>query len=203
MKNSHSIYLVIACSLFLGFTTNAQRKLVHPGISHSIADLDRMKAMVEAGVEPWASEYADFSSSSLASCSYVIKGDGRTELLALGEFGTDGYAAYYNALMWYITGNECHAQKAVEIFNSWKNLTRVPNSFALENGRHVWKMCEGAEIIKHTYDGWSEQDQKAFGDMLVYPGWSGTTTPTAAINSRDVSFYWNLYQGDPARHGNR
>ena len=120
-----------------------------------------------------------------------------------GSFSRILNTTFRNALMWIVTGDECHAQKAVEIFNGWTNLKRVPNTFALTNGRYVWKMCEGAEIIKHTYNGWSEADQQAFGDMLVYPGWSGTTIPTAAIASRDVSFYWNLYQGDPIRYGNQ
>ena len=191
--------------LLLTFLTISQinAQLVHPGASHKMSDLERMKSMVELGKEPWASEYTHLSSVFLSKCDYEIKGDGRAELLSMGEFGTDGYAAYYNALMWVITGDECHAQKCVEIFNAWTNLKRVPNTFALTNGRYVWKMCEGAEIIKHTYNGWSAVDQKAFGDMLVYPGWSGTTVPTAAIATRDVSFYWNLYQGDPVRYGNQ
>ena len=190
--------------LLLLFATNIiNAQLTHPGISHKMSDLERMRAMVELGEEPWASEFKHLSSLNLASCDYAIKGDGRTELLKMRDFGSDGYAAYYNALMWFVTGDECHAEKCVEIFNSWTNLRRVPNSFALTNGRFVWKMCEGAEIIKHTYNGWSVKDQKAFGDMLVYPGWSGTTVPTEAIASRDVSFYWNLYQGDPTRYGNQ
>ncbi|MFY0713600.1 DNRLRE domain-containing protein [Seonamhaeicola sp. NFXS20] len=178
--------------------TSVFAQLVHPGISHSMSDLERIKAMVEAGEEPWASEFANFSSNSKSLCSYTVKGDTSiTEITNHSDFQNDGYAAYYNALMWYITGDECHAEKAVEIFNSWVNVTNT-TGIPLNQGRGPWKMCEGAEIIKHTYDGWSIADQQKFADMLVYPGYSTTTVPTG-----NKTFYWNLYQGDPGRYGNQ
>jgi uncharacterized protein YaiE (UPF0345 family) len=39
--------------------------------------------------------------------------------------------------------------------------------------------------------------------MLVYPGYSTTVEPTAAINAEDATFYWYMYNGDPGRHGNQ
>ncbi|PQV49012.1 putative secreted protein (Por secretion system target) [Jejuia pallidilutea] len=178
--------------------TSVIAQLVHPGISHSMSDLERIKAMVETGEEPWASEFANFSSNSKSLCSYTVKGNTSiTEITNHGDFQNDGYAAYYNALMWYITGNECHAEKAVEIFNSWVNVTNT-TGIPLNQGRGPWKMCEGAEIIKYTYNGWSLADQQKFADMLVYPGYSTTSVP-----SGNKTFYWNLYQGDPGRYGNQ
>jgi hypothetical protein len=59
-------------------------------------------------------------------------------------------------------------------------------------------MIEAAELIRHTYDGWDEDDIQAFEDMLVYPGYSTTQEP-----SGDISFYWMAYQGDHVRHGNQ
>jgi len=186
------------------FGIKGQAQLVHPGISHKQSDLDRMKYMVEAQKEPWISTYNDLRTQGNASFNYNVRGDvSNTVIENHSEFINDGFAAYENALMWNITGDSRHAEKCIEIFNSWVNIRRIEDQFALNNGRGPWKMCEAAEIIKHTYDGWSAADQQKFADMLVYPGWSGTEAPTDAMASKDVSFYWNIYQGDRARHGNQ
>ena len=47
-------------------------KLIHPGISHKRSDLDRMKLMVEAGVEPWASSFEDLRRNRRAQFDYVV-----------------------------------------------------------------------------------------------------------------------------------
>lgn len=196
-------YYIIFVLLILVTQTFAQN-FVHPGISHKTSDLERMKYNVEAGVEPWLSTFNLLKQSSYASYNYNVNGNpGITTLTSHTPFINDGFAAYYNALMWYITGDVRHAEKCVEIFNSWVNITRIEDQFPLNNGRGPWKMLEGAEIIRSTYDGWAQADIERFKAMLVYPGWSGTEAPTAAIASKDVSFYWNIYQGDPGRHGNQ
>lgn len=184
-------------------------QMVHPGISHKLSDLDRMKYMVEAGIEPWATTFQNLSSHGRAQHDYVVNVVNQdpsyvTEYSAAsdGWFINDGTAAYYNALMWYITGDSRHADKAVEIFNTYKGLTRNTTGIPLESGR-VWRIIEAAEIIEHTYDGWAASDIQDFKDMLVYPGYSNTTVPTAAIASNDITFYWKIYNGDPARHGNQ
>lgn len=187
-----------------GIDCDGPTGLVHPGISHTRADLDRMKYMVEAGADPWKATFDAMRENPRASFDYSVNGDpANTVITTHGAFIDDGFAAYLNALMWYVTGDERHAEKCVEIFNAWSNITRIEDQFALNNGRGPWKMLEGAEIIKHTYPGWSAEDQQRFAAMLVYPGWSGTESPTSAMQSKDVSFYWNIYQGDRFRHGNQ
>jgi hypothetical protein len=182
----------------------AERTFVHPGISHKQSDLERMKLQVEAGKDPWQASYNKLKENSSSSYSYKVKGDpNNTTITNLRTFEADGNAAYYNALMWTISGDERHAQKSVEIFNAWENITRIENQFALSNGGALWRMVEAAELIKHTYDGWAGKDIEKFQAMLVYPGWSGTEIPEDAIRNKDCTFYWNIYQGDPGRHGNQ
>ncbi|ANW95413.1 hypothetical protein AXE80_03570 [Wenyingzhuangia fucanilytica] len=195
--------------VFFLVVNHANAQLIHPGITHKLSDLDRMKYMVEAGIEPFATTFQNLSNNSKAQYTYpinVVNQDPSyiTEYSSASDawFINDGTAAYYNALMWYITGDERHAQKAVEIFNTWKGLKRNTMTVPLSSGR-IWRIIEAAEIIKHTYDGWAASDMQEFKDMLVYPGYSTTTVPTAAINSGDITFYWRVYQGDPARHGNQ
>ncbi|MDF7799241.1 alginate lyase family protein [Pontiellaceae bacterium B1224] len=185
-------------------TAVAERAFVHPGISHKQSDLERMRLQVEAGKEPWLATYQLMQKSGKASYDYKVQGKpGQTSMKGHGAFINDGFAAYYNALMWNITGDERHAEKCVEIFNAWSDLKRIEDQFPLNNGRGPWKMLEGAEIIRSTYDGWSQEDIEKFQAMLVYPGWSGTEVPEEAIRNKDCTFYWNIYQGDPARHGNQ
>lgn len=205
MKNVLLMSFFLLC--LLAIKVNAQ--FVHPGISHKLSDLDRMKYMVEAGIEHWATTFENLSNHGRVQYdyqvnvvnqdpSYVIEYSGASD----AWFLNDGVASYYNALMWYITGDTRHADKAVEIFNTYKGLRRNTQRIPLSSGR-VWRIIEAAEIIEHTYDGWAASDIQDFKDMLVYPSYSNTTVPTAAINSNDVTFYWRIYNGDPARHGNQ
>lgn len=184
-------------------------QFVHPGITHKLSDLDRMKYMVEAGIEPWATTFQNLSNHARAQYDYAVNVVNQDPSYVIefspasdGWFNNDGTAAYYNALMWYITGDSRHADKAVEILNTYKGLRRNTTGIPLESGR-VWRIIEAAEIIAHTYNGWAASDIQDFKDMLVYPGYSNTTVPTAAINSNDITFYWKIYQGDPSRHGNQ
>lgn len=197
-----SIIILALVNICLGQSSSKQ--FVHPGITHKLSDLDRMKYMVAAKTDPWFATYNEMKKQRYSSYDYSVGGDSKnTTLENLRKFENDGNAAYHNALMWYITEDERHAKKCVEIFNAWKNITRIENQFALSNGGALWRMLEAAEIIKHTHDGWSEADIEQFGAMLVYPGWSGTEVPKEAIVNKNSTFYWNIYQGDRARHGNQ
>ncbi|MBP1841219.1 DUF7594 domain-containing protein [Formosa algae] len=203
LKKKISIILLF----FIGFYT-AQAQFVHPGLTHKQSDLDRMKDMVNAQLDPWYSSYQEMVSDQKSSYDYVVQGDasftelGRDSNVNYGAWNSDIRAAYYNALRWYIEGDTRHADKAIEIFKAWSNLTSVTSggTEALSGGI-AYIMIEAAEIIKSTYTGWSDSDIKAFEDMLVYPGYSTTTEPD---NIRtNTTFYWSAYQGDPVRHGNQ
>lgn len=195
-------------------TAHAQRTFAHPGISHKKSDLDRMKYMVQAGKEPWKTSFQNLSQNPYASYNYTVQGSPSVTRLVepssiagynYEKFKYDALAAYYNAIMWYITGDERHAKKSIQCFNAWVNITHIESNgtMALDAGRVIWKMLEGAEIIKSTYTGWAQSDINKFKAMLVYPGYSTTAAPTAAIQAEDATFYWYMYNGDPGRHGNQ
>jgi Carbohydrate binding module (family 6). len=195
--------------LLLPALSVAQRTFVHPGISHKLSDLERMKCMVQAGVEPWKTTYARLQENKYASYSYQVKGDNTMTVLNTStgdynKFKFDGLAAYYNALMWSVTGDKRHAEKAVQIFKAWSNIRQVKTggTACLDAGRVIWKIMEAAEIIKSTYPGWKREDIDKFKAMIVYPGYSSTQVPAQA-KTGDVSFYWHMYNGDAGRHGNQ
>lgn len=185
------------------------KQFVHPGCSHKQSDLDRLKAMVQAKIDPWYASFLRLSNESNAKYTYSVRGNKSfttvtQDGLNYSALSADVKAAYLNAIMWAATGDVRHAEKAVEILNAWQNLTCFTGggTESLNAGRVAWQLIEAAEIIKSTYSGWLPADIQKFKDMLVYPGYSSTTVP-AALNSNNGTFYWRVYQGDCARHGNQ
>ena len=182
---------------------------VHPGLSHKQSDFDRMKAMIVAKMDPWYTSFVNLSNDEQAKHTYQVRGNSSfttvtQDRLNYSALNSDVKAAYLNALMWAVTGDRRHADKAVEIFNAWQNLTCYTGggTEALNVGRQGWQLVEAAEIIKSTYDGWKPEDIQKFKDMLVYPGYSNITKPET-VNDNNGTFYWRAYQGDSFRHGNQ
>ncbi len=182
---------------------------MHPGGLFKKSDLERMKYMVEAGIDPWLTSFKDMKADYKSSYDYWVRGNPSMTYVHRGgtnggAFELDVNAAYLNALMWAITGDKRHADKAVQIFNTWSNLTNVDpeGTGALNAGLYAWKLVEAAEIIKSTYDGWAPADLQKFKDMLVYPGYSSTGFPES-LSWDNGTFYWRIWNGDSARHGNQ
>ena len=201
----------------------AQRTFEHPGILHKKSDLDRMKYMVQAKVGPWYDTYQLILADERSSCDYEIQGDPSWTSISrehpcyhCKEYENDVWAALLNAKLWYITGDSCHAEKAVDILNNWSNLTNFfggdgadreifygQGTEPLSAGIFGAPLINAAEIIKSTYGGWDKADIDKFKAMLVYPGYSTTTIPIEDIANDNVTFYWRCYMFDPARHGNQ
>ena len=197
----------VACAPISARDPNA---FVHPGGLFKQSDMDRIRDQVAAGVEPWATAYQKLRADSLASPTYTVRGDptwtqvDRDGAVHSAEYESDANAAYLQALMWIVTQDTRHAAKAVEIFNTWKNLTLMSpgGTPALNAGIYAYKMVEAAEIIRSTYTGWAAADVQAFKNMLVHPGLSHTAVP-ASLSDTNGTFYWRIYNGDPGRHGNQ
>ena len=208
LNRKSQLFVGLVFTMFLVNTVNAQ--FVHPGITHKKSDLDRMKYMVEAQIDPWYSSYKQMAADSKSSYNYVVQGKESFTLLARDAprtnykaWNSDIRAAYYNAIRWYVTGDSRHAEKAIEIFKAWSNLTAVTsNGTDALSGGVGYIMIEAAELIKSTYDGWSTSDINAFKDMLIYPGYSNTGVPSS-VSKKNSTFYWKSYQGDSYRHGNQ
>jgi hypothetical protein len=168
-----------------------------------------MRYQVAASQEPWKTSFERLQSDARASASYEVRGDPAWTDVQRGgahgaEYESDATAAYLNALMWSITGDEAHARKCVEIFDTWKNLRAfvAPGTPALDAGLFAYKLIEAAEIVQATYDGWPVSDRQAFKDMLVFPGYSSSEVPSS-LSDASGTFYWRIYNGDSGRHGNQ
>src|SRR5262245_11775749 len=166
----------------------------HPGILVNQAQLDFVKSQVNANVDPWRTAFNAASSSAYASLSYtphpwqtVECGPSSNPNLGCSDERNDALAAYTQALLWYITGNQAYAQNSVTIMNAWSStLTggHINSNAALQAGwtGSVWP--EAAEIIRYTYNGWSASDIAAFQNMLT------------------TQYVPNLINGAPCKNGN-
>ncbi len=131
---SCSAVLWIICVAESAFCQNillpADKPFVHPGLLHSRADLQFIKQKVAAGEEPWKSGFEKLKINWQSLLDWKMRGPFELVVrdpqhsLHNSEMALDGNAAYQNALMWCITGDEAHAKKAVEILDAWSTMLK-------------------------------------------------------------------------------
>lgn len=172
LTNGVPYYYVVSAVLTNGSTGNSIEvratpsggPFVHPGIVHTLGDLERMRTNVLAGNHPWFMGYtnmrADFHSSAtypMAGPQTTIYRDAITGTLP-NDFQDDCGAAYQNALLWYLTGDIDHANKAIQILDAWAvTCTSATGSDTrLACGLQGYKYITAAEIIRHTGAPWSQ-----------------------------------------------
>ena len=156
--------------------TQAQRPIVHPGILQTRADLDFMKARIEAGEEPWKSSWNVWLTSPGASLDFnpkpfvhVTRGAYAAGEQGGAELSESSRVVNNHVMQWYVTGNEAHARKAIEIFDAWSDTLAdfFENDAMLLAGWTGGEFCNAAEILRATYPGWSAQSQEQFKRMLL------------------------------------
>ena len=157
-----------------------QAHFAHPGLLHSHADLERMRLRVTAGQEPWKSGFETFRIDRFSRPDWRLNGPQKTvtrsplDSPGNDQMVQDGNAAYQNALMWCLTGNEAHAQKAVEILNAWSaTLTKMDGrDVQLSAGLNGFKFVNAAELMRHSYPSWRPEDIARCEQMftgVIYP----------------------------------
>lgn len=148
---------------------------VHPGVLLESGGLVGLRQRAASGDEPWATASAEMLASGYASLDYAPR---PRRVIECGPFSTpnhgctderkDAIAAYTHALAWTVTGDVRHARKSVEIMNAWSaSIEDHTNSNARLQAAWagaVWPRA--AEIIRHTYSGWSEPQVGRFESML-------------------------------------
>ncbi|MFF4148672.1 alginate lyase family protein [Streptomyces sp. NPDC001651] len=156
----------------------APTTFVHPGVTVSQAQLDFARSQVQAGAQPWkgaydrmmASKYADLNRApkprAVVECgSYSNPNNGCT------DEREDAIAAYTQALAWYITRDERHARKAIELMDAWSAVIRdhTNSNAPLQTGWAGSSWPKAAEIIKYTYGGgWANSGRFATMLRTVY-----------------------------------
>ncbi|MDO7172238.1 alginate lyase family protein [Mariniflexile sp. AS56] len=175
------------------------QELSHPGIMHSREELSILKGHVNNGEEPWARAYKAMEAwkgSSLnwtpSPFEHVHRDSYGANRVGDPQIGNDAEAAYSHAIQWIVTGNKAHAEKTIEILNAWSGTieTITGKDDNLVAGMIAHKFCNAAEIIRHTYDNWAEDDVDQFKGMMrdvFYPLISNYYT-----NSLNSNGNWGL-----------
>ncbi|MGW0331057.1 alginate lyase family protein [Streptomyces sp. NPDC003011] len=161
------------------------RAFAHPGLLHSAADLARMKAAVAARESPVHDGYLAFAAHARSKSTYTVQNTGQITSWGRGpatfqnQAVADSAAAYQNALMWCVSGDRAHADKARDILNAWSaSLTMITGADGpLGAGLQAFKFVNAAELLRHgDYDGWADADitrcERSFLDVW-YPAVSG------------------------------
>lgn len=160
----------IFCSLSL---TVAAQEFIHPGMLHSKTSLERIHGLVEKKAQPAYGSFLLLRGLPESSAQYCMKGPFET-ISRDGQYSftkdpseRDFNASYYNSLLWVITGNRAHADKAMEIIRGYANtLKTIPptNDAPLCAGLQGFMLVNAAEIMRYTYtsavyeNGWSSAD---------------------------------------------
>ncbi|MGW6473201.1 alginate lyase family protein [Streptomyces nigra] len=156
----------------------APAAFAHPGVTVSQAQLDFARSKVNSGAQPWkgafdrmtASKYADLNRApkprAVVECgSYSNPNNGCT------DEREDAIAAYTQALAWYVTRDERHARKAIELMDAWSAVIRdhTNSNAPLQTGWAGSSWPKAAEIIKYSYGGgWANSGRFATMLRTVY-----------------------------------
>jgi hypothetical protein len=152
------------------------RPFVHPGILQTRANLEFMKAKIHAGAEPWKSSWNLWLTGPVGSLDFkpqpfahVVRGAYDAGDKGGQALQQSASAAENHALQWYVTGDEAHARKAIEIFDAWSGTLAdfFENDAMLLAGWTGGQFCNAAEILRASYPAWSAPSQEQFKRMLL------------------------------------
>lgn len=208
--------------------------LPHPCMLHTDADFDFIKEKLNAGEQPWTNAYNHLTRANnrFSQKGYVPKPVKKLARLDAGNwskidrwiangieadwydgvhanymnFSQDCAAAYAQAILWKITGEEEYAKTAVNILNKWastcvgfivgKDGTFIDPNEALIS-LVVYQMANAGELMR-SYSGWSASDFSTFKNWMVDVFYPQNTTflskhGTAACPVHEW-FNWDLAQ---------
>jgi hypothetical protein len=177
--------------------TGAATAFVHPGLLHTQADFDRMKAKYTTS--PWSGSWTILINNSHASLSYtahpqtiVYRGYDGVHAENYSSLFNDVAAVYACALRWKISGDTAYADKAVQIMNAWSStLTSIQGTTdaALAAGIYGYEFANAGEIMR-TYTGWAAADFASFQTMMRNVFYSINHDFLIRHNGTDITHYW-------------
>jgi len=144
----------------------------HPGVVHTQADIDRMKAKVLASQEPWLSGYNVLMGSAYNNLGwpaydvdYIIRGGTGDNYTRCQE---DAQLMYTLALIWHLTGDTNYASRAVYFTGVWSGLQGLQgnSNASLAAGICGYLFAAAGDLLS-TYPGWAEPDKQAYKDMMM------------------------------------
>ncbi|MFD8573040.1 alginate lyase family protein [Streptomyces sp. NPDC059639] len=172
----------------------------HPGVLVGKDQLAAARDHVARKEEPWLSAYRGMSRSKYAALDYKPKAYETVECppdtrpgQGCVEEREDAIAAYTQALLWNITHDKTHAEKAVEIMDAWSDKVKrhTEGNAGLQTAWAGSSWAKAAELMQYTYDGWPDGQELKFQRMLreVY-------LPVVQPGSADFNGNWDLVMAD-------
>jgi hypothetical protein len=173
-----------------------QAAFVHPGMLHTQADFDRMRAQVNANAHPWSAGWDRLVANPHSQLSWtprplatVIRGGAGQNYTVLYN---DIHAAYQTALRWKISGDTAYANKSIQILNAWSStLTTITGNADrfLAAGIYGYQFANAAEIMR-TYSGWSAADFNRFKNMMLNVFYPLNHQFLVGHNDACITNYW-------------
>jgi len=195
-------FVAMVAIIFGTWHTAQSQTFQHPGVLVSRAQLDYMKTMVAAHSEPFYSAFLKAQNSNIGSLSYQPYGPPSDGFIKCGPTSNpnigcsnadnDSSAAYLQALLWYITGNQQYANNAITLLNLYgHNLKGYSTGSTYSNAplQAAWdgeKWPRAAEIIRYSGAGWADADVSAFKSML------NTAILPLIINGSNSNGNWEI-----------
>lgn len=162
---------------------------VHPGCLSKDSDFARMRAKVQAGIEPWASGFNKLANTHLVhdelwyygtAWSHLVRGNGGVDPSDPCYFIDSQWAqwdaaqAYEMSVYYQVTGDTRYADTAVGVLNNWARtcveICGDPNSELVTMQGYQFA-CAGENL--RNYPGWDPEDFAKFQAWMTnvwYPG---------------------------------
>jgi hypothetical protein len=172
------LLIILTVAYVLGVASLQAQPFKHPGLLQSREDLQRIRTNIALSREPLYSGYIAFKNHPQSQSDYKMQGPmisvGRNPTVGQGRYDADANAAYQNAMMWAVTGEQRYAQTAKEIINAWCSSLRsvTGRDAVLMAGLGPFKMVNAAEILRYTNAGWNAGDVKqaeVHFKTVIYP----------------------------------
>jgi hypothetical protein len=159
---------------------SAPEQFTHPGLLSTREDLQRMRAKVASGEQPWKGSWdilvqnTDRIMNATPEVEETIRAGGRVAENYM-RLARDCARSYQLALRYHGSGDPIFADKAVEILNAWADGHKGwegDSNLALRGGLYGYQFACAAELLR-DYRGWSRSDFSKFQAYMreqFYPG---------------------------------
>jgi hypothetical protein len=203
------LLLFIGCMCIGLVSTQTRMTFVHPGAVNSKADLDFVKAKIQANEQPWTTFFNQVKNLAQGGTNALTYINSNNEDSNTSKY--DAKKAYANALVWYFTDIDTYAQQAIAVLNAWSGLQGFTGGNDQDKLQAGWigALFGPAAEIMRGYSGWTAADMEDVQDMFeraFYPqlntasSWNGNVDLTqidaimniAVFNEDEVEFNLGL-----------
>jgi hypothetical protein len=175
---------------------STSRKFVHPGLLHTEADFERMRAKVAANAQPWldgwnrlkANGRSQLGATPRPLATVIRGGDGQN----FAQMYIDIARSYQLALRWKVSQDTRYADLAVVFLNAWSStLTSIEGNADrfLAAGIYGHQFANAAEIMR-SYPGWAASDFARFQNMMLTVFYPLNHNFLVNHNGAEITNYW-------------